>query len=814
MSTVRDRHQVSGWFRRQVRRPAVLGTGLVVVAALLSAAATALTSGPAAADTTTSTQSFTQAGTYYVTVPQNVTAFSLDTLGGAGAAGQPSSDNVSTGGAGGSGNSVTETFDSAVSLILPGDVLQFVVGAGGGGGGGGTGDGISGNGGNGGGVTYIYDQTSSSYVLVAAGGGGGGGGSGLWPGYNGGRGGTAGPGGAGLGPLGTHVGAGGSLGPNCFASGAAGPDEGGSGQKAPSGSADGGGGGGGGGVCGGSGGKADGGSGAGGGGSGYSWVGNAQSSYTLTPGDNTGDGSASVTFTMTAQAPAITSDSCMYGSYNGNGRVDVYRAVTATGIPLPTLSLLNSPSWLILGQQVDTYPVSGVLTTSAAVYGLGTVADGQYTVAVEAINNVGSIIEPLSLAIGPGSGSVFVSDSSATATVGVPFDFPVRTASCPPIASYFLQSTDSAISGWLTLGGDPVELLGTPTAAAVGTHTFTIIAQSVGGTVSISQSFTLTVNPPPPAAPDAPVIGTAAAGNAQATVSFTPPATDGGAAITSYTVTAKDSKNVANGGQTATGTGSPVTVTGLTNGDVYTFTVTATNSVGTGPASSASNAVIPASAPGAPVIGAATAGNAQATVNFLPPDSNGGASIASYTVTATDHTNAARGGQTAAGTGSPVTVTGLTNGDSYTFAVTATNWAGTGPASSPSNAVTPEPPGTPSADLSVTLSPHPTAADGSTFTETVTVTNHGPWAATHVRTAVRVPDQLTVTAAPGGTRAGPKVWWVDASLGANDSVTYTITFKVAAKARGTALIAAATASTKVADPKPLNNAATITVKFR
>jgi hypothetical protein len=47
----------------------------------------------------------------------------------------------------------------------------------------------------------------------------------------------------------------------------------------------------------------------------------------------------------------------------------------------------------------------------------------------------------------------------------------------------------------------------------------------------------------------------------------------------------------------------------------------------------------------------------------------------------------------------------------------------------------------------------------------------------------------------------------------NQSVTYTITFKVAAKARGTVLIAAATASPKVADPKPLNNAALITVKL-
>lgn len=87
--------------------------------------------------------------------------------------------------------------------------------------------------------------------------------------------------------------------------------------------------------------------------------------------------------------------------------------------------------------------------------------------------------------------------------------------------------------------------------------------------------------------PGAPTIGTASAGNGQATITFTPPADNGGNSITYYTVTSSP------GSITASDSGSPITVTGLTNGTAYTFTVTATNVAGSGPASAASNSVTP-----------------------------------------------------------------------------------------------------------------------------------------------------------------------------------------------------------------------------
>src|SRR5205807_10310428 len=105
----------------------------------------------------------------------------------------------------------------------------------------------------------------------------------------------------------------------------------------------------------------------------------------------------------------------------------------------------------------------------------------------------------------------------------------------------------------------------------------------------------------------------------------------------------------------------------------------------------------PATVPGAPIVGQALAGNASAYVTFSPPASTGGSLISSYTVSATDVTNAARGGQTVTGTGSPLVIGGLTNGDTYTFSVDATNGVGTGPSSGPSNAVTPSPTAPPGA---------------------------------------------------------------------------------------------------------------------
>lgn len=267
--------------------------------------------------------------------------------------------------------------------------------------------------------------------------------------------------------------------------------------------------------------------------------------------------------------------------------------------------------------------------------------------------------------------------------------------------------------------------------------------------------------PPAPRAPDAPTNVVATAGSESAVVSWNP-APDNGSAITKYLVDGGGKELSTNGD------GHSLTVTGLTNGQSYQFSVKAVNSVGTGPATQ-SNSVIPKpTVPDPPTnVAASINGDGSVAVKWQAPNTYG-SQLGSYRVTAQP------GGQvTNAGTATQVTIpaSSLQAGTSYTFTVTAVMTDNTtSKESAPSNAVTPY--GKPSAPSSVTAKAGDAGqvvaswgaanANGKDITEYVVKTSTGakynakPSERSHTFTGLNGGDKVTVSVyATNAAGSGP-----------------------------------------------------------
>ena len=216
----------------------------------------------------------------------------------------------------------------------------------------------------------------------------------------------------------------------------------------------------------------------------------------------------------------------------------------------------------------------------------------------------------------------------------------------------------------------------TPTVNTGEAAAGAVNADTEGNRLTFTVTFDSTA--PPTAQPGVPTILSAVAGNGQVTVNWS----EVPASVSYYIYSSTASGLYTSPPTTVAGAVCSCEITGLANGTTYYFVVTAG---GPGEESVYSNeaSATPRTVPGAPTNVIATAGDGQAAVSFTPPTDNGGNAITGYTVTSHP------GNISATGTGTTMTVPGLSNGTAYTFTITAANAAGTGPASPASNAVTP-----------------------------------------------------------------------------------------------------------------------------
>jgi hypothetical protein len=235
---------------------------------------------------------------------------------------------------------------------------------------------------------------------------------------------------------------------------------------------------------------------------------------------------------------------------------------------------------------------------------------------------------------------------------------------------------------WMGYGGYPGQN-STASVSGLGSSYQYYAGNNANGSVS----FTYVTG-----APDAPTAVGGSAADSAVNLTWTAPALTGQAAITDYSVQYALASNptswidYSDSVSTATATA----VTGLTNGTAYIFRVAAISSAGTGTYSTASASISPSGVPSAPTALIATPGDASLSVAFSAAAS--GSTILDY-----QYQLGSTGTWVSAGTTtSPVVISGLTNGQSYSVVLRAVSAIGNGATSAPVSGIPQSVPGAPS----------------------------------------------------------------------------------------------------------------------
>ena len=280
---------------------------------------------------------------------------------------------------------------------------------------------------------------------------------------------------------------------------------------------------------------------------------------------------------------------------------------------------------------------SSIAVTNASVRNLrvNSLAYGvQYQFRVTANNAVGSSAPSSALALqlrGLGTPNPPSSIRATVSTTSITLTWSAVAATAAPVTDYLVEYRADSSTEWSTWNDGISTAVTTTLTNMTPDVPVSLRVKAVNRYGASPASAIVSVTPRSAGtAPSAPLSVTATAGDTRVAVRWVSPASSGGSAITSYSVTSTP------GGFTCTTSTNACVVTELTNGVSYTFTVTATNAVGTSATSDPSTPVSPV-ASGSVALPAASWGLDRTDQRSLPLDNQitrggTGAGVSAYII--------------------------------------------------------------------------------------------------------------------------------------------------------------------------------------
>jgi titin len=442
-----------------------------------------------------------------------------------------------------------------------------------------------------------------------------------------------------------------------------------------------------------------------------------------------GDGPASTPATGTPSAlpgaPTITSitpgsDGTSLGvafvpGYSGGSPILSYQFATSVGA-----GTNNFGSWTTATGTTSPLTITGLSNGTT------------YSVELRAVNSDGS---------GPPSvyvvGVTLTVPNTPTITTLVPGDSTIQVTYSPYTSANdggsALSEVDYSLDGgttWINAGtlADPFTI-----SSLTNGTLYNVMVRAVNGVGDSSASGSSSSTPR--TLPGSPTQVVATGGSTSAQVSWAVPLSNGGAAISSYSASAYSAPSGGSAVASCTSATLSCTISGLSNDTTYYFDVSATNAAGTGPTSSPRVSTEPVSLPGAPTLSTLGVGNSYLSVPYSAGTFDTNNPITGYQYS----TNGGSTWQNVVASASPITLSGLTDGTSYTVELRAMSAAGPGAAS---NSEVGEPYAAPDATANATTSY--VAGSGNVTVSWVAPNNNGAAISSYTVTAF--------TAAVGGSQ--------------------------------------------------------------